>query len=107
MDSGGIDHDKRFQQESRRRHLSLQAIPDNRGGLCLPWRLLFAQEDVVQLSTGRHSVPNIGQKKAEKLKCFFFTHGEDGIPQTELPGADASLQSSGFENVSQAKRRLH
>jgi len=43
---------------------------------------------IEELSTGRHSVPNIGQKKAEKLKCFFFTHGEDGIPQTELPGQE-------------------
>jgi DNA uptake protein ComE-like DNA-binding protein len=34
------------------------------------------QECCSQLSTGRHSVPNIGQKKAEKLKQFFYTHGE-------------------------------
>jgi len=43
---------------------------------------------IEELSTGRHSVPNIGQKKAEKLKCFFFTHGEDGISQQELPGQE-------------------
>merc|ERR1712166_712851 len=41
---------------------------------------------IEELSTGRHSVPNIGQKKAEKLKQFFYTHGEDGIPHADLPG---------------------
>merc|ERR1711957_463846 len=40
---------------------------------------------IEELSTGRHSVPNIGQKKAEKLKQFFYTHGEDGIPHADLP----------------------
>eukprot|EP00656_Telonema_subtile_P028438 TRINITY_DN3088_c0_g1_i1.p1 TRINITY_DN3088_c0_g1~~TRINITY_DN3088_c0_g1_i1.p1 ORF type:complete len:387 (+),score=86.08 TRINITY_DN3088_c0_g1_i1:124-1284(+) len=43
---------------------------------------------IEELSTGRHSVPNIGQKKAEKLKHFFYTHGEDGIPHQDLPGTE-------------------